>query len=303
MTHGFRNGVYRGWSPYFDYSSYESLKLSEKLPVPNKKQYSKSVNGVDISKITASLIEYQIANNTKEIPLEFIVDILNAVKDGDSVRLIDDELSNRILSIINKHNNFDYSDSSIKNYVVRNIIETSNHPVNQIASHSPIAFGELEEIKDQSTSKVHVNIYDGVSMDQQQETNAVGKDVIGIAANGIKDYFALVEYFNNYGDNTSKDSNKYFERTFELNGKKYTINRIGGLNLSKSGVDLLNKYVHKNIEDRIITAEGKDKEDLIKYLAEVKSREYEFVGDPALALSSLLSAATDSRRRHSVLGK
>lgn len=33
------NGIFVGWSPFFNYDSIESLKKSEELPTPNGNEY------------------------------------------------------------------------------------------------------------------------------------------------------------------------------------------------------------------------------------------------------------------------
>ena len=214
---------------------------------------------------------------SKEVPLDFIITLLSKVRGSDSIIKLEHPRINELLEIINNHNNYEYSTTSLKNYVVRNIIETSNHPKNQISSHSPITFGEYEDIKKSKDNSFVLSLMDGISMYQQQETNAVGKDVIGIAANGIKDYFALVEYFSKYySGEIKKTDNEYFERTFTLNGETpVKVNRIAGLSLEKQASDILNKYIGREFSTALNLNPNTD---------------------PALVLSSLLSASTDNAK-------
>lgn len=275
MMHGFKNGVYRGWSPFFNYDSYESLKLSENLPIPNKKKYVFTEQGLDLTDLSLKIAK-TMKNENSFIPLNLVVELLNTVKNIDNIYIPDGIAKGRMIKVINKHNSFDYSTDSLKNFVVKNIIETSNSPVNQISSYSPITFGKYEEIKKSRENNFVLSLLDGISMDQQQETNAVGKDVIGIAANGIKDYFALVDYFSNYykGDINPFD-NEYFERVFNLGDGDIIVNRIAGLNLTDRAISALNSYIGTQLG--------------IENLFNSNS-------DPALVLSSLLSAATDNAK-------
>ena len=43
-------GIYDSWSPFFNYSSTELLKLSHKLPIPTKKKIKQSFDGLNIDK-------------------------------------------------------------------------------------------------------------------------------------------------------------------------------------------------------------------------------------------------------------
>lgn len=271
MMHGFKNGLYEGWSPYFDYSSYENLIKSEKIPVPNKIEYKiqEGDNSIDLS---GDLI---VLNSLGAPTLDFIITLLNKVKTYSLIKPSEDPNIQVLLDIINNHNTYEYSIASLKNFVVRNIEQTSNNPKNQISSYSPIDFGKYSDIKEQRENNFVLSLMDGISMDQQQETNAVGKEVIGIAANGIKDYFALVEYFSNYyKNNIITTDNEYFEREFNITGLGPTkVNRIAGLNLERKATEILNTYIGKQL-----------------------GAELNVNSDPSLVLSSLLSASTDNAK-------
>ena len=206
--------------------------------------------------------------------LLFIKNLLEKVKGVETINKVEDPDMDNLLHIINSHNSYDYSTASLKNYVVRNIIETSNNPKNQIASYSPITMGEYTKIKESRENNTTLSLMDGLSMDVQQETNAVGKDVIGIAANGIKDYFAMVEYFSKYyKGEINKFDNQYFERTFNIDGLSTTVNRIAGLKLDDTALKVLNDYIGKQLSINLNPN-----------------------SDPSLVLSSLLSAATDNAK-------
>lgn len=273
MMHGFKNGIYKGWSPFFNYDSYANIKLSEELPIPNGTKYSLSTAGVNLAGFTNEILA---RDPEGKLLLPDIINLLKLVKDHKTVNIPESIISKKLLGIINRHNEYEYNNSSVKNLVVRNIIETSNHPNNQIASYSPIDFGKYEIIKKNKENNFNLSLMDGISMDQQQQTNAVGKDVIGIAANGIKDYFALVEYYSSYYKlPVKKTDSQYFERTFNLDGREVKVNRIAGLKLENSAANILNGYLNNALG--------------ISDLFNPNT-------DPALVLSSLLSAATDNAK-------
>ena len=54
MGYGFNSGgIFAGWSTLFDRSSIETLKESLKLPMPKRKTFTESSNGVDITSFLA----------------------------------------------------------------------------------------------------------------------------------------------------------------------------------------------------------------------------------------------------------
>ncbi len=71
------------------------------------------------------------------------------------------------------------------------------------------------------------NIRDGnVSLYEIKEANQDGKGTVGIMANGLKSFFALTQYYNTYyktGVILSVTDPKYFQKTLDLLGKKYTV--------------------------------------------------------------------------------
>lgn len=284
MMHGFRNGTYKGWSPYFNYTSKENLDFSEQLPIPNKIIYEYN-NEVKTNSFLDSFVD--ILKQNKYLSLEEIVLLLNLVNSQKGHILykleVDsetDKIYDRLLKLINRHNSFEYSSDSLKNFVVGNIIKTSNDPKNQVASYSPIDNGKYDKVKEQSENNFTMSIGDGISMDQQQENNSVGKDVIGIAANGIKVYFSLADYFTGYYDGDIKTTdNQYFERDFGIEdkvlGRRVRVNRIAGLKLKETSAKILNTYIARELGIHDLFSSDRD---------------------PSLVLSSLLSISTDNAK-------
>ena len=67
----------------------------------------------------------------------------------------------------------------------------------------------------------HMNLFDGISIHALQEINSVGKQTVGVMANGIKVLFALTQYYNQfYKDNPSAqeiiDSYTWFNNKLTL---------------------------------------------------------------------------------------
>lgn len=113
---------------------------------------------------------------------------------------------------------------------------------------------------------------------KQQKDAAVGKDDVGIAANGLKATFALSSYYNDYYDNTDMSDIKKVRRDFKTfkkdfiffdadgNRTEYTPAVIADVNISNLEVTQLNAAIGA----------------FEKYRT-----------DTALALSAFTSAATD----------
>lgn len=308
MMHGFNNSMYEGWSPFFTYNTPQELELSEKLPIPNEMTYEFSNdinNSIDVKPFVQKL------NTTKYLPQIDLVFLLNLVKNNNKIYYNpENELEkisyNRLLVLINKHNGWKYSSEALKNFVVKNIIETSKSPKNQVSSYSPINNDKYTQIKEKLNNNFTLMLGDGISMDQQQQSNGVGKEVISIAANGIKDYFSLVDYFTSYysGEINNID-NKYFEREFTIEftknpvNKKITkqktvkVNRIAGLKLQKEAIAVLNN----KIGNVLTTQSGELGEEMSEIQKKIDLHNlFSYDKDPSLVLSSLLSSATDNAK-------
>ena len=141
-------------------------------------------------------------------------------------------------------------------------------------------------------------MYDGHSMFRQQETNSIGKAVIGIAATGLKNYFGMVKYFSDYYNKTTQirnTDNEFFHRELVLGKDKYTLNRISGLNLERSSLELLKQHLRTTLSDlRLVKRDGE------MYSAEEVQKVVDDLSNPdkdaALTISSILSLATDNAK-------
>jgi hypothetical protein len=223
-------------------------------------------------------------------------DIYNYLKDHPEIKYIDSEndlIADKFIKQLSKHNKYN-NENGFKNFVVNKLIALSTSPRNQVASYSPISFGKYTEIGKKIDGSYALSNYDGHTTFLQQEQNAVGKKVIGAAATGLKDYFALVTYYSNYynGEVTSED-NEFFSRNFHILGKNYNLKKIGGLNLTEKATKTLEDIVYKNLKEVNLTKKDgslfndEEKLELSKVLDE---------NDPALNISALLSLATDNAK-------
>ena len=87
----------------------------------------------------------------------------------------------------------------------------------------------MEVDEENITESDYLSPYDILSYYRQQYNASVGKDDVGIAANGVKSLYALSSYYNTYygGDLESDLSNSFktFHKTltFQRNGKTLTL--------------------------------------------------------------------------------
>jgi hypothetical protein len=206
----------------------------------------------------------------------------------------------QITKDVNYHNSF-MSEDGFKNFIIHKLIGISQNPRNQVASNSPISFGVFTDITKKLSSAYALSNYDGHTTFKQQEQNAVGRRVIGIAATALKDYFGLVQYFGNYYSDLKQIDTlhpAYFLRTFNINDKTYIKSKITGLNVSRESNLILQEHLLKMLTQEVyknrFTGEDITKEEIeeiVKQIIAIKPDE-----DAALIISSILSLATDNAK-------
>ena len=287
MMYDYRNGSFEKWSPFFDFSSDANTRDSLRLPMPNGKEYTReNIEGQT----------FVIPDTINPFKLKDRADIYNYLKAHPEIKYIHSEtdlIADKFIKQLNKHNKYN-NENGFKNFIVNKLIALSVSPRNQVASYSPISFGDYTEIGKKIDGSYALSNYDGHTTFLQQVQNAVGKKVIGAAATGLKDYFGLVTYYSNYynGDITPED-NEFFTRHFNVLGKDYNLKKIGGLNLTEVATKKLEELIYKGYKDIVLTKKDgtvfndAEKLELSKVLDE---------NDPALSISALLSLATDNAK-------
>lgn len=193
------------------------------------------------------------------------------------------------IGILNKHNSntqYLHKEHALKNSIAATIKRIISTPSNQLLANSPVDIEDWqlaakEALKKKTKQPMLLSTYDMFSMYKQQRDAAVGKDDVGIAANGLKAFFALSTYYNNYFTNFFVDnamairqSNKTFNKTFtfvDANGKEkiYKIGTIADVNISNSQQNSIKNVIGEFEALRV---------------------------NAALALSGFTSAATDNAK-------
>ncbi len=238
------DGMYIGWSPLFDYSSEQMVDASKTLPLPrgNKlivvegEQYSienelnsiLASSGPERLRKVANLI-YKIDNNNGRY--NYI-----AGTNADEKR--------RLIRQIQKHEDYKVSyrqrEQAYKNVASANIRNVVHNIRNRDQAYSPITMRDLQKEADKSPKGAktkQLNMMNPLTKYVMQNQNLVGENVIGIAANGEKDWFNLTYYYHNVLRNGNQ-KDKFF---LKMN---HSYSRLSG-----RATDQLMNVVVKHIPD------------------------------------------------------
>jgi hypothetical protein len=300
MKYDVKNGLFVGWSPYFDLRTKESTKLSLLLPAPNGATYLDGNIQADEA-ITQQTLDldtvFPISEEFKMVTLENRVNVLNYVAENwdPKIHKYLKTGNPELFKTVRNHNSY-YSDSGFNNFKLQKIMQVSRSAKNQISANSPVSFGDYRTVGGGIKTSDNLSLYNPYGMYKQQENNYVGKDVIGMAATGIKGYFAMIAYFSKYYDKkeTNVTDPEFFINEYTVSGKTRTVTKLAGLNLKKKALDTLHATI-------VTALAGKtyQREDGTNFTdEEISNAVYAIddVTDPALKLSALLSAATDNAK-------
>ena len=315
-------GIVNGWSPLSNYSSRELAEESNNIPAPNhiqlcfKGRYNASKPGIQqvyitpisgTNELTSEILKYFEAVGIKDSlnqlkSLNKILDILNTTGTFEvNAGLLQDNRFEDLVTKLNHHNAYKVSDAGIRNIIFRDIRKVSTDPRNMILAYSPIdkAMDLLKDaLKAQVKKKMSIpkSFFDGYSKGLIQEANSDGKQTVGIMANGIKVFFALTSYFNNYFSDIRKapqsirelmNSRKFYLRKLTINGNdKYLSAGVSDVRLEENQLRLFNEAI------KMI-----DKDAYEKAAAGIKTRPlYLGDSDASLMISALISLATDNAK-------
>lgn len=318
------NGIYVGWSPFFNYSSVEALKKSELLPTPNDKEcrYSDSPLALDITEQLSYLNE---TNFYTEEALDKIVTLLSSIDDFEGNELTYDKniteeaTANYILERVNEHNKFMQSRSKNKvgeTIVPKNVLPSFRNAVsskisnviinlkNANSAYTPINMDAPKSAAAQSIlgkEASRITFTTPSSKWLMTSQNMDGKQVIGIAAVGAKVFFGTSYYFNEglrSGDPTWL-TNMFFQKvysnlqtTIDEDGKPITVTTMRNI-MANVNFDNLEskKAVITNLIEEAVTGSMSQSE-----VARIVKEQLGLQPDQSLVISALLSAATDNAK-------
>lgn len=285
MGYGFnKDSQFETWGNLSDYSSKEQLDELEKLPLPTGKKINYSEEGLDLSyeivKFGESYNESQKELTPDQIKL--FNSVFRKIK-TNNIKLYNYKYSDKFLEIINNYNtNIDYKwkKHSVKNSVISRIKQVISSPSNQILANEPIEISMWHKAADKALARKGdpdlLSSWDMISAYKQQKDAAVGKEDVGIGANGLKVYFNLTNYYNtwfNKGE-INKDLDKYiFNKSFYMGFEDNPVMNfryISDGNFSKDKINFINSLYESEVD-----------------VYKVNS---------ALSLSGFVSAATDNAK-------
>lgn len=191
------NGIYLGWSSLFDYSSIDSLHASENLPFPKGRIYIRSNNGIDINSYVQAILQsegIQKINNIAKL-LKFLnrQENLQITYDGDD----------SIVNLLNQHESTYIAPinkvATLKNFISSHIQKQIQATKNMMAAYSPIEMTDLQNASRTTPKALNSNglsVLNPAMIAIMQNQNMVGKNVVGIAANGQKANLMWNYYMN-----------------------------------------------------------------------------------------------------------
>lgn len=252
--------------------------------------------------------KYNIKNDTKPKQaglLKIKSQILQEIKNKDSVSLHYTEYMTskqtsrafkELLGSLNKHTTHVVTDAESRNIIQRNIIKVSLDERNMKAGYSPIDVA-MDKFKDALKAMDNGRAYtldwnNGFTIPYLQYNNSVGKADVGIMANGLKAFFALTQYFNQYRKQLAEHPQEYTQspRYFisklpiiQRNTYKYRFcNQLSDIQFEAEAVKALTQALHTFVDTNAVPYESHD--------------------DASLLISSLISLATDNAKEMA-LGK
>lgn len=243
LGYGFNNnGTIDLWSELSNYTTLDQLNELLKLPLPTGKVLQLSDTGEDLTNdFTTLKILLTGHSDFYNLPSNVISNFNKVIRKInklglENVKIIDSEILNSTFTpedfvrIITRHNTTDYiqNRNATKNSVVSGISQIIKSPSNQILANIPVDVQQYHDaIAKYAPNKGTelLNSYDVVSFFEQQYNASVGKDDVGIFANGMKTFFALTDYYNTWFSE-NKDLSKVNDINYKLFNKTFTFTNI-----------------------------------------------------------------------------
>ena len=296
------NGKYTQWSPLFDYTSAETLAISKQLPVPDDITLIKDINGVDVSEELQVILDSSddslapISYDDRVRRLKALVSILNKIDKANGVITYtqpDSPKVKLVIEMLDKH--FKYiipdavAESAYKNVASANIYAVSHDIRNRDQSYTEISMNILQRAAENSPKgeqAATLNMLNPLTKYVMQYQNIVGKNVIGIAANGEKIWFNAYYYWTKL-----LKEGKYEKLKFQT-----TLTRVAG----RSGLKTKELSSLPEYGQTVTTIPDLNPKDvaiknalLNEFGVDLDQESYAYVDQ---LISQLLSAATDNAK-------
>ena len=335
------NSQFNLWSNLSSYSTKGQLDALEKLPIPTGKKAQLDPNGIDVTNefdkiseilklngtagkdILSENDEVEGPENIKELSEESINSFNQAIRKINNSNEIFSINSADVVGVkwftdmINNHNNYKeylYQDNSVKNSIISRIKQIISDPRNQLLANEPVDVEGWQQAAKEAQSKnptkpMLLSSYDMFSMFKQQRDAAVGKDDVGISANGLKGLFALSTYYNDIYTKQLKPQTKedvtmdlMARGIFDTNQHELAYNLILE-NLRRANSTFFKSFSYYNREGELKTLSTATISDTLmsrkqkSMVVNALGKEFTLMkSDAAISASGFTSAATDNAK-------
>lgn len=317
------NAAYIGWSPYFDFHSTDTLTESKKLPIP--KGVVLSFNEDSTTDITAEIKDiikffkvddlnpkYAFLSGTSLKGtnrlkfLQALRNLLVKVERANGLVTCSTEISKNVQDIITntvkRHENYqipqNVAEQAYKNLASANIFAVSHDIRNRDQAYTAITMAHAQKVADNSPkgkASASLNMLNPFTKYEMQYQNIVGKQVVGIAANGEKYWFNVYYYWNHVmqtGSKADKERLRFNSVLTRIQGRS----KQSSPELKEKLKILCEQRQIQIIPDLDIRSEAiraSLKEVFGMNDESINSMEYKYVDQ---TISELLSAATDNAK-------
>lgn len=335
-----KSGKIQHWSSLANYSSYEMLKASDSLPFPTNQEcfdgefveYPKDIQS--LLYIDENTGKTKIILDTPE-KMKYMSEVINLVNErGLNSIDTDTEEYELFKSTINNHNKSIYRKGksaltdATKNFMLTQMFDIIESPENQIEAQKPIDVA-TELVKSVANNPNNPVVKESRSAGPRNAltinhgivNNQVGKKGVGIVAVGLKSFFAATNYINSVLNNPNSTIEQKQRLILGKNGQGITIGnktyyQFANIHKFDSNSTIKDPLTIKEIQDLQLKAKEAIQE-MNRTSDPEKQQYYENIAqdyvnqiitgcdnddDAAIALSALLSQATDNAKELS-LGK
>lgn len=296
------NGNYIQWSPLFDFTSVETLAISKHLPTPEKVILRKSENGIDVTTELEIILKNSDDNlqpTSYEARIEnlktfvALIKKINKTNGAITYRVPDSPKMDKVIDVLNQHIHYiipeNVAESAYKNVAAANIYAVSHDVRNRDQGYTAITMKILQKAAEKSPKgeqAATLNMLNPLTKYVMQYQNIVGKNVIGIAANGEKVWFNAYYYWTKLLKEGKASRLQFNTNLKRVAGRSKLSNKeLSQLNKEGKTTNILpdlNPY-DKEIKNALLNEFGVTLDD----------SEYAYVDQ---LISQLLSAATDNAK-------
>lgn len=313
------NSVYVNWSPYFDYTSLKTLTVSKALPVPKRISIALTETGTDVTSLMDTLVSNSKIVTIDEVTKQklktprlstsgldedtkvaFLTALGNLIRTAEKADgkisysgTMDEETQKIVLNTIKLHEDFRIApavaEAAYKNVASANIYAVSHDIRNRDQAYTAISMDLMRRAADKSPKGEQaskLNMLNPLTKYIMQYQNLVGKDVIGITANGEKFWFNLYYYWTHVLNTGTPEDLRYLQFS-------QTLNRVQDRSKSTEYQIICEANTVTHIPDLNVRDTMLKEKLMDMFGATEGSMQYRYVDQ---TISQLLSSATDNAK-------